>query len=157
MKCLTIVLAWFSLSTALDLIGSYQGTAEWYEFLVDESMPLGGDIIFYNQTNVIDILEQNGKFIRGKEYWLNSKSERVYVCDVFGIFSMISHSSGVWKVKIEEYFNKVDIEGSHEQMETLGRFDGTYDEKNLEFTLDYTGRTLSNQKFGAQHFTATRI
>ena len=140
----------------LDLIGSYDGSADFFEFWVDESQDLGGDLKSYSQINRIDIQEQQGSFVRGAEYWSSDGESWFFVCYIFGEISQKSKQPNIYSVRLQEYFNKFNTSNPHDQEETLGLLVGYYDSDTEDMYLDYTGQTLSLQKFGAQSFVATK-
>jgi hypothetical protein len=140
----------------LELIGLYEGVADWYHFYVDESTALGSELTHYVQLTRIDIVQQNGTFVRGANYYYFEESW-FFVADIFGVIAPSPFGSDLWTVRLQEYFNTANYSGYHEQQETLGIFTGFYNPKTLQMYLDYTGQTLSMQKFGGQSFVATKV
>jgi hypothetical protein len=143
-------------SNQVNLVGEYEGVAQFNEFIVDESKPLGGDSTIFTQRNVFDIQEQNGTFFRGMEYYYYN-NEKVFVANVFGVVSVLPFHGNLWRFRMQEYFNKVDSSGDHEQVETLGIFDGTLNADAMSIDLMYTGVTLNAQKFAATQVTIQKV
>jgi hypothetical protein len=143
---------------ALDLLGSYEGVADFYKFTVNQNQTLGGDLTIYkNQLNRIEIQEQDGTFVRGSEY--SSSDDGVswlFVCYFFGDISQKSKNENIYSVRLQEYFNAANTSAARYQAETLGLLAGYYDTATQDMHLDYTGQTLSLQLCGAQSFVATK-
>ena len=143
-------------TSQLELIGQYEGVADWYHFYVDESTALGSELTHFVQLTRIDIAQQNETFVRGATYYFLDGSW-FHVADIFGIIAPSPLGSGLWAVRLQEYFNTANYSGFHEQQETLGTFTGFYNPNTLQMYLDYTGQSLSMQKFGGQSFVATKV
>ena len=155
---LFVLLASISAAAAgeMDFIGSYDGVGTFYKFAVNESQALGGDLVSYSQINRIYIQEQEGSFVRGAEYWSEDGASWFFVCYVFGEISPQASQPGMYGVRLQEYFNKVNTSNPHDQAETLGVLEGALAAASGQMQLTYTGQTLSLQMFGAQSFVATK-
>jgi hypothetical protein len=140
----------------LDVRGTYDGIATFYEFFVDESTQLGSDINFYTQLNRISILEQNKSFVRGTEsYSVDGGKSWFFVCNIYGVISQSLYDDTKWNFKLQEYFNKVNTSNHHDQAETIGELDCVLDTTTNQVQVMYVGQTISKQKFGSQSFIAT--
>ncbi len=143
------------------VVGTFQGMADWYEFMVDESEDFGGSIINYQQNTKLIWTEQQGPFFRGSEYYEDPSYPTgwKFVCNLYGIMTEKTNQKGTYSVRISEYLNE-DIGKLEKSTETIGIFTGTLINSTNsvpEFSLEYTGETMKRNKFGAQHFVATLV
>jgi hypothetical protein len=146
-----------SADVALDLTGTYDGAATYYKFGINESQDMGSDVVYFDQLNRLDLVEQRGSFVRGAEYWSDDNGDTWFlVCYIFGEIVQKSNQPSVYSVRLQEYFNAANTSAARYQAETLGLLAGYYDTATQDMHLDYTGQTLSLQLCGAQSFVATK-
>ncbi len=158
-----------------NVIGTFQGLADWYEFQVDLATPasVGGPISNYQQDTRLTFTEQEGPFFRGKEYYADSSQPNgwKFVANLFGIMSRVNvdkwNRNGEFVIRINEWLNQ-DASALDASAETVGSFSGylIYNNNSTgsptgvdapEMSLEYTGQTKARNKFGAQHFVAKLI
>ena len=143
-----------------DLMGVYEGMANWYEF---ETAPKLEDpkILHFKQNTRIEITEQEGPFIRGKEYYADSSTESgwKFTMRVFGIISRLktwTQKDNQFSIRMQEWLNE-PTKDVMQSSETMGTFTGVFyqnssslDDYN-QMALQYTGNTKMADKYGAQH------
>ena len=163
-----------------DMIGTFSGMADWYEFTTapdqkqGDPSSLGSAIINYKQNTRLTLMEQTGPFVRGSEYYEDSSAPDgwKFVANLYGIIThepseQAGKEATTYRVRLSEWLNEDESE-QRASVETIGAFMGRLQltgssndsssggNSTMQLLLDYTGRTMGRDKFGAQHMVLTK-